>query len=186
MIRTFAKLLASVVLLATAHLSHQARAGVESSDISSMNDFAQNRLETARTGTSELWLNPRTGATGVMRIISTDDRTGRPPCRDYEWSITAASGETLEGRGQGCRISAGQWSLEETQLRRASKTAKTTPEKPAERKTPAALKEPAAPQEQPDPAEPEAATAEKDILSELTFTLPPRTFVALTRESSTK
>jgi hypothetical protein len=92
----------------------------------------------------------------------------------------------LEGRGQGCRISAGQWSLDETQLRRASPTAKTTPKKPAARNTSTALEESAAPQVQPDPAEPETATAEKDMLAKLTFTLPPRTFVALTQESSTK
>lgn len=170
-------------------------ADVGSGDIAAIQNFTERMLETARTGTTNAWQNPDSGAVGRVTILSTNHEPGRPPCRRYEWSIRAAGGDGMLGQGEGCRIGAGEWTLDETQTRRAAARRAATPdpapEPPREppaastRSTPRAAPAPApadpAPaaagaDPTPDPAEKtaEAPAPKKDPLAGLTFTRPPR------------
>lgn len=72
------------------------------------------KLETERTGTKLDWTNPTSGKTGSMRIVETQVLDRGLACRWYEWSLEADAETTIEANGKGCRLSNGEWLLEET------------------------------------------------------------------------
>ncbi|MEM8791940.1 MAG: RT0821/Lpp0805 family surface protein [Pseudomonadota bacterium] len=149
-----------------------ADARVEDRDIRNLHSFAQNRLETARTGTTSTWSNPATGASGTFVITATDDRTGSQPCRAYRWTIESVDGEIIDGRGQGCRQGVADWRLDESRTTRQARRPDPEPRRPVARAEP--KPEPA---EKEEPAE-ETAAVEKspaDALAKITFQVPPRT-----------
>jgi len=175
-----------------------ADAGVDQRDIRSMHNFAQQQLEVSRTGTTGNWRNSVTGSRGQFTIITTGHEPGREPCRTYSWTIETLDGDGVEGRGTGCRQSAGKWKLDETrhivEAHRADLDRNSAgPEKQAEPVKPTKPKPIKAPEETKEVAKaPKAKPSDdktgehetvEDRLETLVFQTPPRSVFAASADA---
>ncbi len=177
--RRMTRVSVAAMIVSTIFFPLCAHADIRGDDIRSIKTLTERMLETAKTGTSAAWESSTSGATGRVRIISTDHETGRQPCRRYEWSIETVSGEELITRGEGCRATGGLWTLSERSTRRGSPRAEPEAPLPA-RPAPTTREEPPDRTDLPaavlktEAASPAPVEEPKDPLADLTFTRPPR------------
>ena len=106
-------------------------------DIAFARSFVKVKLESAKTGSSFDWTNPDNGHKGSMRIVETQIFDRGRPCRWYQWSIDAGPKSKIETEGKGCRLSNGEWLLEETAVIRETVEVEVRVEVPVEVERPA-------------------------------------------------
>lgn len=123
------------------------------------------RLEVDRTGSEYRWTNPDSGNSASMTILETQILPGNLPCRWYRWSMDRSGGD-LKVEGKGCRLSNGDWLLEETAIITRTRRVEVPVSSPAPT--------PVTPQPAAEPEPEPAAAPSADPLESIDFTLPPR------------
>lgn len=93
--------------------------------------FAVNQaLELERSGVAVAWSNPETGRKGTIVLEPATYAAPDKPCRSYRRTIEQSGFTAAEIRGNGCRIGAALWTVEETVLKEAAAVAPAPPPVP--------------------------------------------------------
>lgn len=94
------------------YLGNQVGSSLDAADRAAYHDASQRALETAQSGQTLPWANPRSGNSGTITPKVPYQTASGQYCREYTQTIKVG-GKTQQGYGTACRQPDGSWQIVE-------------------------------------------------------------------------